>query len=257
MISNYIMGVKEVIEYTEGRAKHCPCVSSLGHHDSRVVGLECEEERTEESERNQTGESKTTTRENRMIPDISRRNLMKAVGLVGLASAANVAATEPAQAVDRRGPVRNNRFSVNLELDGTEINGWSKVKLPETRVLNNEYRTGDEPSQNRQLWGASEYDPLVLERGVEPEGEMPITGNSMAGTKLYDWIEKIRLGLVDANRKDITVTILNEQGEAVVGYLFHHAFPVKYTPPTLDAMDNDIARESLTLVYHWYERADP
>lgn len=182
---------------------------------------------------------------------------MKAVGFVGIASAANVATTEPAQAVDRRGPVRNNRFSVDLELDGTAITGWKRVELPETRVVNNEYRNGDEPSQNRQLWGKSEYDPLVLERGVEPEGEMPITGDSLAGTKLYDWLEKIRLGMVDANRKDVKVTIMNEQGEAVVGYLFHHAFPVKYTPPTLDAMGNDIATEKLTLVYHWYERADP
>lgn len=192
-----------------------------------------------------------------MLPDVSRRNLMKALGLVGVATAASAASTEPAQATDRRGPVRNNRFSVDLEIDGTEISGWTKIDLPSARVQKNEYREGDESPQDRQLGGTSKYGPLVLERGVEPEGERPITGDSMAGTMLYDWFEKIRLGIVDANRKDIKVTIMNQQGEATVGYLFHHAWPAQYTPPTLDAMGNDVATESLTLVYHWYERADP
>ncbi len=160
--------------------------------------------------------------------------------------------------VDRRGPVRSNRFSVDLELDGTQISGWQRVDLPAGEVREVNYRQGDEPSQERSLTGAStEYGDLILERGVEPEGEMPITGDSLAGTALYNWWEKIRLGMVDANRKDIKVTIMNEQGEAIVGYLFHHAWPKRYEPPTLDAGASNVATETLVLTYHWMERADP
>ncbi len=160
--------------------------------------------------------------------------------------------------VDRRGPVRKSRFSVDLELDGTQITGWQSVELPSITVSEATYRNGDEPSQARRLWGRTEYGDLTVERGVEPEGEMPITGDSLAGSKLYDWHEKIRLGMVDANRKDVKVTVMNEQGEAVVGYLFHHAWPKEYQPPSLDATaSGDVATESLTLSFHWFERADP
>lgn len=187
---------------------------------------------------------------------------MKTLGFTGAAAALltgkDLEAIETAQAVDRRGPLRASRFSVDLEIDGTTISGWNEIELPTARITGAEYRNGDEPSQDRQLWGRTEYDPLVMRRGIEPEGEQPITGDELAGTVLFDWFEMAQLGILDSARQDVKVSILNAQGEAAAGYLFHHAWPVAYHPPTLDAeAEGEIAMEALTLAYHWYERADP
>jgi len=187
---------------------------------------------------------------------------MKAAGVAGVAgvlfSDTGPEAVGTAEAVDRRGPVRRSRFSVDLELDGTEITGWTKVEMPDIQLKPANYREGDGVSQERKLWGRPEYGPLYMERGVEPEEEEPITAEDMAGTSLYDWHEAVRLSMVDSARRDIRVTLINEQGESIVGWIFHHAWPIQYHPPTLDASARgEVTKEGLTLAYHWYERADP
>lgn len=196
---------------------------------------------------------------------------MKVAGLAGLASAVSgVGSAEPStdgrQASktrpDRRGPVRKSRFIVQIE--DIEIPGWYQLELPDTRLSKGEYRNGNEPDQSRQLWGRSDYDPLVMRRGVEPStaGNSVIPGGgSPAGMKLFDWFKKARQGKVSEARKKITVEILNEagpQGAPVAQWEFEKAWPIEYSPPNLDASaKGEVAMEELTLAYYKYDRTAP
>lgn len=194
-----------------------------------------------------------------IVPDMDRRSLMQAVGLAGLAS---VAAGQ-VSAQDRRGPVRKTYFSVTI--DDIEVPGWVEVQLPDARIGKGEYRTGNEPDEDRQLWGRADYDPLVIKRGVEPDVGPPgesNPGGAPVGTKLFDWFKKVKAGKVADARKQITVEVYNEAGSGagapVAKWAFEEAWPIEYSPPTLDARARgEVAMEGLTLAFYDYEREEP
>ncbi|MFT4880258.1 MAG: phage tail-like protein [Natronomonas sp.] len=194
-----------------------------------------------------------------IIPDMDRRGLMQAVGLAGLAS---VAAGQ-ASAQDRRGPARKTYFSVTI--DDIEVPGWVEVQLPDARIGKGEYRTGNEPDEDRQLWGRADYDPLVIKRGVEPATGPPgesNPGGAPVGTKLFDWFKKVKDGKVAESRKQITVEVYNETGSVagapVAKWVFDEAWPIEYSPPTLDAgARGEVAMEGLTLAFYDYQRESP
>nr|WP_262909616.1 phage tail protein [Niabella pedocola] len=50
-------------------------------------------------------------------------------------------------------------------------------------------------------------------------------------------------------RRDIVISLLNENHEPIVIWRVKHAFPVKYTGPVLAAGANNIAMESLELTH--------
>lgn len=201
-----------------------------------------------------------------MLPDIDRRNLLKAVGVAGIAStlstSASAESTNPRSLPDRRGPIRKSRFSVQIE--DVQVPGWFRVELPAQRLATTEYREGHEPEQDRQLWGRTEYDDLTMVRGVEPAtaGNSVIPGEGApAGMKLFDWFKKARQGKLAEARKKVTVQVFNEsgpQGAPVAKWVFEKAWPKEYSPPDLDASARgEIAMEELTLDYYKYDRKSP
>lgn len=186
--------------------------------------------------------------------------------MAGLVSTfSSTSSAEPSESVslpDRRGPARKSRFVV--EIADIQVPGWSKVELPDASLSKAEYRNGNEPDQNRQLWGRSDYDPLKMTRGVEPAsaGNAVVPGmGAPVGTKLFDWFKKARQGKVSDSRKKITVKVYNElgaQGNPIAKWVFEKAWPIEYSPPTLDASARgEIAKESLTLAYYKYSRKAP
>ena len=62
----------------------------------------------------------------------------------------------------------------------------------------------------------------------------------------FDWINSIQLNLVQ--KKDITVRLCNEEGNAVVSWTVIDAFPTKLTAPSFNADSNDVAIEALDLM---------
>ena len=62
---------------------------------------------------------------------------------------------------------------------------------------------------------------------------------------LYDWIKDVQTNQID--KKDISVSLCNENGEAVITWKVLNAFPTKLEAPTFDANSNDAAIESMEL----------
>lgn len=142
---------------------------------------------------------------------------------------------------DRHGPYRSNRFLV--EIDGVETASFSRVDLPAATNGVVEYRAGtDGTDTSRQLRGSSEYETLVLQRGVTESTEM------------YQWFKQAEAGKVDAARRALAVVLLDEEGNTAVRWEFKNAWPVRYQPPTLDANENGVALETFEIAHEVMER---
>jgi phage tail-like protein len=62
---------------------------------------------------------------------------------------------------------------------------------------------------------------------------------------LYEWINTTQYNLVE--KKDITISLLDELGQPRLTWVAINAFPNKLDMPTFDAKSNDVAIETLAL----------
>ena len=141
-------------------------------------------------------------------------------------------------AVQRDNPYLNFNFLVDIGL-GDEI-GFSEVDLPSGEIELIEYREGaDRVNTARKLPGLTKYSNVTLKRGI--------TGR----TDLFEWWKSVRDGQLQ--RRNVTITLLDEQRQAVFRWLLRNAFPVKVEAPTLNATGNEVAIETLELAHEGLE----
>ena len=141
-------------------------------------------------------------------------------------------------AVQRDNPYLNFNFLVDLGL-GEEM-GFSEVEVPSGEIEVIEYREGgDRVNSARKLPGLAKYPNVTLKRGI--------TGR----TDLFEWWKSVRDG--QAQRRDVTITLLDEQRQAVLRWHLRNAFPVKIEGPSLNASGNEVAIETLELAHEGLE----
>lgn len=63
---------------------------------------------------------------------------------------------------------------------------------------------------------------------------------------LFDWINSVQLNQVQ--KKDVTVRLCDEKGDAVISWRVLNAFPKKLDAPSFSASSNDAAIESIELM---------
>jgi phage tail-like protein len=135
-------------------------------------------------------------------------------------------------AVQRENPYGNFNFVVAV--DGLDEAGFAEVELPAAEIETIEYREGsDRSSGTRKLPGRVRYGNLVLRRGVS--GRLD----------LWQWFEAMRSG--QADRRNVTVTLLDETRTPVQQWRFRDAWPVKYDPSDLNGTGNEVVIELLEL----------
>lgn len=131
-------------------------------------------------------------------------------------------------------------FNFRLEIDGVAIAGFSEAELPEGRVAVVAYREGaDKTSGARLLPGRVEYGPLVLRRGFSGD------------PALFEWWNELAQGNVA--RRNVVIVLLDEQRNEVARWLLRRAWPAKWEGPDLRGLGNDVAIETLELVYEGIE----
>jgi phage tail-like protein len=141
-------------------------------------------------------------------------------------------------AVQRDNPYPNYNFLVDLGTGESESvqAGFTQVVLPEIQVEVMEYRSGNERgSASRKLPGRVSYGDLVLKRGV------------IGALDLYEWINQVRQGDVNA-RRNVRIQLQNEDRTAtVLTWMFRNTFPVEFSFSELDAVEEDVLIETLIL----------
>jgi phage tail-like protein len=146
-------------------------------------------------------------------------------------------------------PYKNFKFRVKW--DGRFVAGVSKVGMLKRTTQVVPHREGGDPSTVRKSPGRTEYDAIMLERGVthDPEFEKwagkvwDLGGGLGAEVSLQDF------------RKDITIEMYNEAGQLAISYKVFRCWVSEFQAmPELDANANAVAIQHIKLENEGWER---
>jgi phage tail-like protein len=128
-------------------------------------------------------------------------------------------------------PISNFNFTVNF--GGENIN-FQEVILPESEIEVIEYRDGSDVSSSvRKFPGLTKYSNLILKRSMTRTQDM------------YEWFKQTKQGNLE--KRDITVSILNEEKEPLAVWKMRSCWPTKYSGSTLKAKNSEIVIETLEI----------
>jgi len=118
--------------------------------------------------------------------------------------------------------------------DGTAVRGsFAEISGLEAEVVAIEYRNGNEEMRARKLPGLAKYKAIMLKRGV------------IGDLTFWNWIRRAITG--DIQRTEGSIILKNEAGQEVMRWNFDRAWPSKYTGPSLNAKNSEIALETLEI----------
>lgn len=140
---------------------------------------------------------------------------------------------------DRRDPFRSSNFMV--ELDGITRAGFRECTGLDFTQDVVEYREGTDPTHNRKLAGLNKYSNITLRSGMTDDWE------------LWEWKQKAADG--KPARRNGSIVVMNEAGEEVLRWNFEGAWPTQWTGPSLNAMGNEVAIETLVLAVERVQKA--
>jgi phage tail-like protein len=128
------------------------------------------------------------------------------------------------------------KFHFQVEWGGTKI-GFTEVSGldVETEVI--EYRHGASPEFSKtKMPGMQKYSNITLKRG-----------SFQSDNEFYQWWNTVKLNKID--RRDLTISLFNEEHEPLVVWKVKSAWPIKVQPTDLKSDGNEVAIESMELVH--------
>ena len=137
-------------------------------------------------------------------------------------------------------------FNFLMEWSHPKANNPSKAGFSEVTGLGKEvtvaeYRTGNGiESDTRKITGASKSSNITLKRGM------------MAAKDLSDWENTACEGSM-LRLRTVTITLRDDDGAGVMRWRLPKAQPLKWTGPSLNSKDPEIAIEELMLVFEAME----
>ena len=134
----------------------------------------------------------------------------------------------------------HGRFRYKVEIDGLDAGGFSEVTGFDASIDVIEYREGDDTTTPRKLAGLKKYGNITMRQGL------------VDSTVMYDWImEGVNAAL---DRKTITVTLLDEEGNPAAAWQVINAWPMRYTAPDFNASASEGAIESMEIAHEGVTR---
>lgn len=131
-----------------------------------------------------------------------------------------------------RYPVSSFHFQV--EWGGTRI-GFTEVSGLSVELQNIDYREGSYLEyQVTKMPGMPQYSEISLKRGI-------FKGDN----EFFQWLNTVKLN--DIERRDLTISLLDEEHAPVVSWKVKNAYPSKVEGPSLNSTGNEVAVETITL----------
>lgn len=142
-------------------------------------------------------------------------------------------------------------FKFRVRWDGRYVAGVSAVSPLRRTTEVIRHREGGDPGSSRKSPGRTEYDPIVLRRGVTHDVEFERWANKVWNLGAGAGSE---VSLADF-RKDIVLELANEAGQVVLAYRVFRCWVSEYVALAgLDANDAGVAIQRLTLENEGWER---
>lgn len=143
-------------------------------------------------------------------------------------------------------PYRNFKFHVIW--DQRIVAGISKVGALKRTTDVVTHREGNDISTERRSPGRTNFEPIMLERGVSFDADFQNWANLVYSTE-GDGAVSLR-----NFRKDVTINLLSLQGVVVRSYRVFRCWPSEFVAlPELDANANAVAIQSITLQNEGWE----
>jgi phage tail-like protein len=132
-------------------------------------------------------------------------------------------------------PAYNFKVSVtNVDTGDTVSGSFAEASGLTVDVQPIEYRDGTDDSTVRKVRGLRKQSNITLKRGISGH------------VGFWNWV---LLGINgDVDRQQGYIALLNEDRVEVMRWNFKQAWPTKYTGPSFNAKNNEIAMETLELV---------
>jgi phage tail-like protein len=132
-------------------------------------------------------------------------------------------------------------FNFRVEIEGISRAAFSEVGGLESETAVIEYRVGGERNTVRKLPGLTKYANIVLRRGITQDAE------------LWNWQKNIIEGKAD--RRNGSIILLDDEGNAVVRWNFVRGWICKWEGPDLNASANEVAIETIAIAHEGLELA--
>lgn len=94
----------------------------------------------------------------------------------------------------------------------------------------------------KKVPGRLKWNNVTLKRGITDSMDM------------WQWRKLVEQGKIADARKNGTITMYNQQGDAVAKWNFTNAWPSKLSGPSANASNNEVAIEELEITHEGYER---
>lgn len=128
------------------------------------------------------------------------------------------------------------KFHFQVDWGGTKI-GFTEVTGLEVETEIIEYRDGASPIYSKlKMPGMQKYPNVVLKQGT-------FKGDNEA----FAWWNTVKLNTIE--RRNVTISLLNEEHDPTVIWKINNAFPVKVTATDLKADGNEVAIHTIELAH--------
>lgn len=125
-------------------------------------------------------------------------------------------------------------FELNVGMART---GFTEVTGLDIQYEPIEYREGSSPEHSKlKMPGMPKFSNITLKRGT-----------IKADSDFYAWLASIKLNT--AERRDVTIKLLDEEGEAAMTWKAVNAFPVKVQASDLKSDGNEVAIETIEIAH--------
>ncbi len=128
------------------------------------------------------------------------------------------------------------KFHFQTEWGGTKI-GFSEITglAVETEII--EYRDGaSQEYSSVKMPGRQQFSNLTMKRGIFQSDD-----------EYFEWWNQVKLNTHE--RRDLTISLLNEEHEPVMVWKVKNAWPTKIQSPDLNADGNEVAIETIELAH--------
>ena len=128
------------------------------------------------------------------------------------------------------------KFHFQVEWGGTKI-GFTEVSGLDVEIEPIEYRDGSSPEYSKiKMPGMIKYSNITLKRG-----------SFKSDNEFYQWLNTVSLNKIE--RRDITISMLNEEHDPVIVWKVRNAWPIKIQSTDLNSSSSETAIETLELAH--------
>lgn len=134
-------------------------------------------------------------------------------------------------------PGQNLRFRVKLD-GSADLGDWSKCDGLSVEYDVFEYKEGGENTFIHRIPGRAKYQNIKLSRAINKDSK-----------RVADWIAGMS---TKVKRETAEISALDTEGKPITTWNLQGVYPVRWSGPSLDISNNQVATETLELAHNGF-----